>query len=118
MRNKRLFTAAEMARQLNGSQRVITATELRRNFNAVVRRLRQRHEHTVIQSSGAPVAVILSVAEHERLVARRRAKAAFFDLSRNLGREVERRGLTEEEFMAGLEKTKREVFAQQHGRSA
>ncbi len=107
-----------MTRQMNGSQRTITATELLRNFNAVVRRLRQRREHTVIQSSGAPVAVILSMAEYERLTARRRAKAAFYDLSRNFGREVERLGITEEEFMADLEKTKRRVFTEQYGRPA
>jgi prevent-host-death family protein len=102
----------------SSSQRVITATELRRNFSAIIRRLRQRREHAIIQSSGAPVAVILSMAEYERLVARRRAKAAFYDFSRNFGREVEKRGLTEEEFMADLEKTKREVFAEQYGRPA
>ena len=107
-----------MATEQIGSQRTITATELRRNFAAVVRRLRQRREHTVIQSSGAPVAVILSMAEYERLVARRRAQAAFYDLSRNFGREVERLGITEEEFMADLEKTKRRVFAEQYGRPA
>ena len=107
-----------MTRQLNNGQRVITATKLRRNFSAVVQRLRQRREHTVIQSSGAPVAVILSMAEYKRLVARRRAKAAFYDLARNLGREVERLGITEEEFMADLEKTKRRVFAKQYGRPA
>ncbi len=107
-----------MATQRISSQRTITATELRRNFSAVVRRIRQRREHTVIQSSGAPVAVILSMAEYERLTARRRAKAAFYDLSRNFGREVERLGITEEEFMADLEKTKRRVFTEQYGRPA
>ncbi len=107
-----------MTRHLNGRQRVITVTELRRNFTAVVRRLRQRREHTIVQSSGAPVAIILSVAEYERLVARRRAKAAFDDFSRNFGREVERHGLTEEEFMTDLEETKREVFTEQYGRPA
>ena len=66
--------------------------------------------------SGAPVAVILSVAEYERLTARQRAKAAFYDLSHNLGREVEQRGLTEEQFLADLEKTKRKVFSDQYGR--
>jgi prevent-host-death family protein len=107
-----------MAMQPDGAQRVITVTELRRNFNAIVRRLRTRREHTVVEKSGAPVAVLLSVDEYERLVGRRRARAAFHDFSRNLGREVEKRGLTEEELMADLEKTKREVFAEQYGRPA
>ncbi|MBU4225178.1 MAG: type II toxin-antitoxin system Phd/YefM family antitoxin [Chloroflexi bacterium] len=107
-----------MARHYNGSQRTITATELRRNFSVVVRRLCQKREHTVIESSGAPVAVILSMAEYDKLTARRRAKSAFYDLSHNLGREVEKLGMTEEEFMADLEKTKRRVFSEQYGRPA
>ena len=106
-----------MATQRISSQRTITATELRRNFSAVVRRIRQRREHTVIQSSGAPVAVILSMAEYERLITRRRESlAAFHNFARNLGKEVERRGLTEEELQADLEKTKREVFEERYGR--
>jgi prevent-host-death family protein len=99
-------------------QRIGTTTEIRRNLSAIIRRLRKSHSYAIIQSSGAPVAVILSMAEYERLVARRQAKAAFYDLSRNLGREVERLGITEEEFMADLEKTKPRVFAEQYGRPA
>jgi prevent-host-death family protein len=106
----------DMAKQYNGGQRIISATELRRNFSAVLRRLRQRREHTIIKSSGTPVAVILSLEEYEQLIARRRAKAAFDDFSHNFGQAVEKRGLTEEEFMADLEKTKREVFTEQYGR--
>ncbi len=107
-----------MTRQPMSGQRIVTTTEIRRNLSAVIRRLRKSHDHAIIQRSGAPVAVILSMAEYERLVARRRAKAAFYDLSHNFGREVERLGITEEEFMADLEKTKRRVFAEQYGRPA
>ncbi len=105
-----------MERPQSNIQRTITATELRRNFSMVIRRLRQRREHTVIKSSGAPVAVILSMAEYERLVQRRAAKAAFDDFARNLGREVERRGLTEEQLLEELEETKREVFEERYGK--
>ena len=107
-----------MTRQPMSGQRIVTTTEIRRNLSAIIRRLRKSHGHAIIQSSGAPVAVILSMAEYERLVARRQARAAFYDLSRNLGREVERLGITEEEFMADLEKTKRRVCAEQYGRPA
>ena len=105
-----------MTRQQNNLQRTITATELRRNFSLVIQRLRQRREHTVIKSGGAPVAVILSMAEYERLVARRLAKAAFEDFARNLGREVEKSGLTEEQLLEELEVTKREVFEERYGK--
>ncbi len=100
------------------SQSSITVSELRRNFNLIVRRLRQKREHTVIKSKGLPVAVILSMAEYEQLTSRQKAKAAFRDLYRNFGRDVEKLGLTEEEFMAGLEITKRRVFTEQYGRPA
>jgi len=100
------------------SQRIITATEVRRNFGAIVRRLGKRHEHAIIQSGGTPVAVLLSMAEYEQLVTRKRRKAAFHDFARNLGQEVEKRDLSEEEFMTDLEQTKRQVFAAQYGRPA
>lgn len=108
-----------MARYDNSSQRSITATELKRNFSVVVRRLRQKREHTVIKSKGTPVAVILSMAEYEKLTALERKRAgiaAFKDFSRNLGREVERLGLTEEEALEELEETKREVFEERYGK--
>ena len=103
----------EMSRQLSG-RRVITATEIRRNFSAVIRRLRRRHEHAIIESSGDPIAVLLPVAEYEQLL--RYKRLMIFDKStRELGQEVERRGLSEEQVMAELEETKREVFQEQYG---
>ena len=104
-----------MTRQHIGDQRTITATEMRRNFSAVVRRLRKRREHTVIQSSSVPVAVLLPIAEYERLMARERL-AAFDEFARKLGQEVEKRGLSEEEVLADLETTKREVAEARYGR--
>jgi prevent-host-death family protein len=98
-----------MTRQLLSSPRVITATEIRRNFSAVIRRLRQRREHTIIQSSGEPVAVLLPVAEYEQLLRYKRL-VVFDKFTREFGQEVERRGLSEEQLMAELEETKREVF--------
>jgi prevent-host-death family protein len=106
-----------MLRQHKESQRIITATEMRRNFSAVIRRIRRRREHTIIQSSGESVAVLLPMAEYERLMKSERL-AALDDLTRNLGREVEKRGLSEEELMAELEQTKRQVFEERYGRPA
>jgi hypothetical protein len=50
------------------------------------------------------------------LTARERL-AALDDLGRNLGCEIEKRGLSEEELMADLEKTK-QVFEERYGRPA
>ncbi|MCX6027789.1 MAG: type II toxin-antitoxin system Phd/YefM family antitoxin [Chloroflexi bacterium] len=95
-------------------QRAITATDMRRNFGALVNRLRTSHEHTIIESSGAPVAVLLSVAEYQDLLTERQL-AAFNDFARSLGKEVEKRGLTEDQLLADLEETKREVFVETYG---
>ncbi|OGO41612.1 MAG: hypothetical protein A2Z04_03675 [Chloroflexi bacterium RBG_16_57_9] len=103
-----------MISRLDDGQRLVTATEVRQNFDAVVERLRASHEHTIIESSGTPVAVLLSVEEYERLLARDRI-AAFDEFARKLGQEVERRGLSEEELLTGLEETKRKVFAERYG---
>ncbi len=100
------------------SQKIVTATEIRRNFNAVVRRLGKRREHAVIQSGGATVAVLLPVAEYEQLIAHKRRKIVFRDFARQLGRAVEKRGIGEEQFAGELEKTKRSVFAEQYGKPA
>ena len=105
----------EMAEQLTSSQRTITATEMRRNFGAVVRRLRRRREHAIIQSSGTPVAVLLYMSEYEQLLRYKRLMV-FDQLTRELGQEVEKRGLSEQELMSQLEDTKREVFLEQYGR--
>lgn len=104
-----------MTKPLSSDQRTITATEMRRDFGAVVRRLRRRREHAIIQSKGAPVAVLLSVAEYEQLLRYKRL-IVFDKFTREFGREVETRGLSEEQLMAELEETKQEVFRERYGR--
>ena len=65
--------------------------------------------------SGAPVAVLLPIAEYEQLLRYKRLMM-FDQFTREFGQEVERRGLSEEELMAELEETKHEVFREQYGR--
>ncbi len=57
------------------------------------------------------------MAEYERLMTSERL-AALDDLTRNLGRAVERHGLSEEGLMAELEGTKRQIFEERYGRPA
>ena len=101
-----------------GNQRVVTATEVRRNLSAILRRLSRRHERTIIKSSGTPEADLLPGPDYEQLLAQSRRQSAFHDLARHLGREVEQRGLSEDEFMNDLEQTKRHIFTEQYGRAA
>jgi len=63
----------------------------------------------------SPAVTLLPTAEYEQLLRYKRL-AIFNDFTRQFGQEVERRGLTEEELMAELEVTKREVFEEQYGR--
>jgi hypothetical protein len=67
--------------------------------------------HTTAQ----PAVTLLSTAEYEQLLRYKRL-AVFNEFTRQFGQEVEKRGLTEEELMAELEESKREVFEEQYGR--
>lgn len=104
-----------MKKQLGSEQRIITATEVRRDFSVVVRRLNKKREHALIQSKGAPVAVLLSVAEYDDLMRYKRLMV-FDQFTREFGMEIEKRGLSEEELMAELEETKREVFRERYAK--
>jgi prevent-host-death family protein len=99
----------KMRKQFSSDQRIVTATEIRRGLGAVVRRLHKRREHALIQKKGAPVAVLLSIAEYDDLLRYKRL-IEFDRFTREFGTEVEKRGLGEEQLMAELEETKREVF--------
>ena len=61
-----------------------------------------------------PATVLLSKTEYEQLLRYKRL-AVFDDFAREFGHEIAQRGLTEEELMAELEETKRDVFEEQYG---
>jgi prevent-host-death family protein len=103
-----------MARPPLSDRRIITATDIRRNFSAILRRLRKRREHTIIESSGTPVAVLLSMAEYEQLMRYKRLMV-FEKFTRELGQTVEKSGLSEADLMNELEETKREVYLERYG---
>lgn len=102
-----------MARHISNNPTFITATEIRRNFAAIVRRIRRKSESAIIQRGGESVAVLMSMSEYERLLRFQRL-AAFNRLARKIGEDVEKSGLTEEQLMSEFEETKREVFREQY----
>ena len=106
-----------MKRQFGSEQRIVTTTEMRRDFSLVVRRLNKRREHALIQSKGAPVAVLLSVTEYDDLMRYKRL-VVFEKFTREFGKEIEKQDLSEEELMAELEETKREVFRERYAKLA
>ena len=81
----------------------------------MIRRIRQRREHAIVQKSGASVAVLLPMGEYEQLLRYRRL-ILFDRLTRELGERVERSGLSENELMAELEKTNQEVVREKYAR--
>ncbi len=62
----------------------------------------------------SPALVLLSNTEYEQLL-RYKKLFEFNEFSQQLGKEVEKRGLTEEKLIRELEETKREVFEEQYG---
>ena len=57
---------------------------------------------------------LIPTEEYEELL-RYKKLAAFNSFTQALGKEVENQGLTEEELMADLEQSKREVFEEEYG---
>lgn len=95
-------------------QTVIPASEGHRSFGKLLKRVYQSDEHLIVERDSFPVAVIMSYQEYEKM-RRDQSLAAFENFSRELGREVERRGLTEEEVMNMLEESKKAVYEEQYG---
>ena len=58
------------------------------------------------------------MTEYNQPVDHQKRQVAFHDFARYLGQDIEKRGLTEEKFMAKLEQTKRQVFSEQCSHSA
>jgi PHD/YefM family antitoxin component YafN of YafNO toxin-antitoxin module len=71
-------------------------------------------EHLIVERDGFPVAVLMSYQEYQNL-SRERALEAFKRLGQDLGREIEKQGLTEEQLLEELEETRRQVFKEQYG---
>ena len=62
------------------------------------------------------MATLVPLDEYEQLKKVTEQKEALYDLARNLGRDVERKGITEKEFLAGIKQTKHKVFEKQYAR--
>ena len=98
-------------------QVAIKASEGHRAFGKLLRRVYRSNEHLIVERDGFPVAVLMSYQEYEKLT-RQQALASFDQFSRNLGREAEREGLTEEQLAEELEAVKRQVFEEKYGQQA
>lgn len=98
-------------------QAVISATEGHRSFGKLLKRVYRSDEHLVVERDGFPVAVIMSYQEYETL-RRQQAVAAFEQFSREFGKELVERGITEEQLLAELEQDKQALYEEKYGQQA
>lgn len=101
------------------AQRIIRVTEVRNHLSAFLNRVFRGEEHLVIEKLGIPVAAVISIREYE-VFRRYLAQQIQQDLSRKLGAEAQRQGLTEEELIASMEEDRRAIYEEtyrKHGQS-
>jgi prevent-host-death family protein len=88
----------------------ITATEAKNRFGEVIRRVYKNGETLIVERSGLPVVVIMSVPHYQAT-----SEQYFVRFSRQLGRVAEGQGLTEEQLLRELEEDKQAVYQEVYG---
>jgi prevent-host-death family protein len=104
----------EFRRENMSRQAVIKASEGHRAFGKLLKRVYRSDEHLIVERDGFPVAVLMSYQEYQNLN-REHALETFKQFSRDLGREVEKQGLTEEQLLHELKETRQEIYKEQYG---
>ena len=95
-------------------QVAIKASEGHRAFGKLLKRVYRSNEHLIVERDGFPVAVLMSYQEYEKLT-RQQALTALEQLSRDLGREAERQGLTEDQLLQEITAIKRDLYEEKYG---
>ena len=98
-------------------QVAIKASEGHRAFGKLLRRVYGSDEHLIVERDGFPVAVLLSYQEYQKLT-RQRAVAALEQFGQELGREIDRQGLSEEDLVDELKRAQQEVYEERYGQQA
>ena len=96
-------------------QKVMGVTDVRNNLGAILSRIFRGEEHLVVEKSGIPVAVIISMKDYEEY-RRHLAQSMLKDLGRKLGAEAEKKGLTEEKLIEALEEDRQAVYEEMYGK--
>lgn len=94
----------------------VAATEVRQHFGEMLKRVYRDKEQLVVEKDGLPIAAIVSHAEFEEY-RRMKAVALLDKLGRSVGEAMQAKGMTEEQALADLETTQKEVFAEKYGRA-
>ncbi len=96
--------------------RVMPATKARIHFGEVLKRVHSGREHVIVEKDGLEVAAILSRADYEqyrRLLALQQLE----ELNRAVSREMQAKGISEEQALADLKVTKNQIFEEYYGHS-
>jgi prevent-host-death family protein len=97
----------------------IPATTAHRKFGDLIRRVFKGHERFIVEKDGLPVAAIISMDEFRALERERerieRNLAEFEKSAREMGREAQKQGWTEEQMMAELKEDRRAIFKEKYG---
>ena len=99
----------------------IEASEVKNQLDDLLQRVSDNQEHIFVEKDGHTVAVFIPPAEYEafkkaqeKLETEENIKL-FQKLAREIGEEIERLDITEEQMMAELETAKQEVYREYYG---
>ena len=97
----------------------IPATTAHRQFGDLIKRAFSGKEHFIVEKDGLPVVAIISVAEYEELMLEREHREhrlkQFRASTRAIGEEIECLGLSEEDALAQLERSREQTYREQYG---
>ena len=98
----------------------IPATQAHRQLGELIRRVHSGREHFVVEKDGLPVAALISMNEYQQLMRERELREErlkrFQENARAIGKEFEKRGITEEEMEAELEEIRQQLFEERYGK--
>jgi hypothetical protein len=100
----------------------IPSTHVHRKFAEISRRVYSGSEHFVVEKEGMPIMAIISIAEYEEFLHEQAQKAErqqrvqkFKQAARQIGAEMEKLDLTEEELDAKVEEIRQQLHEKRHG---
>ena len=95
----------------------IPATKAHRKFGELIRRVYSGEEHFVVEKDGLPVAAIISMEEYRQFMAKQAENISRFEnAARQIGEEIARQELTEEDIEAQVESVRQRLHNERHAR--
>lgn len=92
----------------------VGATEVRNKLGRFLNQVHQGEENLVVEKLGIPVAAVISIEDYKRY-RQLLAEAILRNLGRNLGEEIKRQELTQEQLLEMMEEDRAEVYERMYG---